>query len=53
MLYLAFFLMIMETIVQPCRAQKSQGEKYKALADARIHIPETCSQIWLQLEGSL
>lgn len=26
-LYLSFLLMIMETIVQPCKAQKLQGEK--------------------------
>lgn len=31
MLYLTFLLMIMETIVQPCKAQKSQGEKNKVL----------------------
>lgn len=34
MLYLTFLLMIMETIVQPCEVQKSQGEKNKVLADS-------------------
>lgn len=34
MLYLTFPLMIMETIVQPCKAQKPQGEKNKGLADS-------------------
>lgn len=38
MLYLTFFLMIMETIVQPCKAQKSQGEKNKSLADSFLEL---------------